>query len=131
MLTVNNRECEAREESGYLRIDRTWEPGDKIVFDMAMPVEVVAADPRVKANVGKRALQRGPLVYCMEETDNPQYDRAVLLPSTNYMTAFEPQLLGGVVTITAVNGDEQYKFVPYYAWDNREPGKMKVWVDYK
>lgn len=130
-LAVNGKEYEAPEELQYLAIDRLWEPGDEITFDMDMPVEVVAADPRVKANVGKRALQRGPLVYCMEETDNPEYDEASLSASMNYMAAFEPGLLGGVVTITAANGDDLYKFVPYYAWDNREPGKMKVWVDYK
>lgn len=130
-LAVNGKEYEAPEELQYLAIDRVWEPGDEITFDMDMPVEVVTADPRVKANVGKRALQRGPLVYCMEETDNPEYDEASLSASMNYVTAFEPGLLGGVVTITAVNGDDLYKFVPYYAWDNREPGKMKVWVDYK
>lgn len=130
-LAVNGKEYEAPEELQYLAIDRLWEPGDEITFDMDMPVEVVAADPRVKANVGKRALQRGPLVYCMEETDNPEYDEASLSASMNYVTAFEPGLLEGVVTITAANGDDLYKFVPYYAWDNREPGKMKVWVDYK
>lgn len=130
-LAVNGKEYEAPEELQYLAIDRVWEPGDEITFDMDMPVKVVAADPRVKANVGKRALQRGPLVYCMEETDNPEYDEATLSASMNYVTAFEPGLLGGVVTITAANGDDLYKFVPYYAWDNREPGKMKVWVDYK
>lgn len=129
-LTVNGKECKPVEEMGYLLVDRAWQQGDEVTFDMAMPVEVVSADPRVKANVGKRCLQRGPLVYCMEEIDNPQYEKAVLLPSMNYMTAFEPDLLNGVVTITAVNGDDTYKFIPYYAWDNREPGKMKVWVDY-
>ena len=98
---------------------------------MAMPVEVVAADPRVKANIGKRCLQRGPLVYCMEEIDNPLYNNATLLHSTNYIANFEPDLLGGVVSITAVNGDDTYKFIPYYAWDNREAGKMQVWVKYE
>lgn len=129
-LTVNGKECKPVEEMGYLLVDRAWQKGDEVTFDMAMPVEVVSADPRVKANAGKRCLQRGPLVYCMEEIDNPQYEKAALLPSMNYMTAFEPDLLNGVVTITAVNGDDTYKFIPYYAWDNREPGKMKVWVDY-
>lgn len=129
-LTVNGEACKCVEEMGYLLVDRIWQQDDEVVFDMAMPVEVVAADPRVKADLGKRCLQRGPLVYCMEEADNPRYDEALLLPSMNYMTAFEPDLLNGVVTITAVNGDDTYKFIPYYAWDNRQPGKMKVWVDY-
>lgn len=129
-LTVNGEACKCVEEMGYLLVDRIWQQDDEVVFDMAMPVKVVAADPRVKADLGKRCLQRGPLVYCMEEADNPRYDEALLLPSMNYMTAFEPDLLNGVVTITAVNGDDTYKFIPYYAWDNRQPGKMKVWVDY-
>lgn len=130
-LKVNGEEFKATEDAQYLVVDRKWNPGDQITFDMAMPVEVIAADPRVKANVGKRAIQRGPLVYCMEETDNPKYDEATLLPSMNYTTAFESNLLGGVVTVTAIHGDDTYKFVPYYAWDNREPGKMKVWVNYE
>lgn len=129
-LAVNGKDCKAKEEKGYLLIERTWQPDDEVTFNMAMPVEVVSADPRVKANIGKRCLQRGPLVYCMEEVDNLNYDKAVLSSSTNYTTAFEPNLLEGVVTITAVNGADTCKFVPYYAWDNREPGKMKVWVDY-
>lgn len=129
-LKVNDREVKLVVEAGYVVIDRTWAPGDRITFDMAMSVEVIAADSRVKANAGKRALQRGPLVYCMEEVDNPQYDAVTLLPSMNYTTAFESGLLGGVTTITAIHADETYQFIPYYAWDNRAPGKMKVWVDY-
>lgn len=129
-LKVNDREVKPVVNAGYVVIDRIWAPGDRVAFDMAMPVEVIAADPRVKANTGKRALQRGPLVYCMEEVDNPQYDAVTLLPSMNYTTAFESGLLGGVTTITAIHADETYQFIPYYAWDNRAPGKMKVWVDY-
>lgn len=129
-LKVNDREVKPVVNAGYVVIDRIWAPGDRVAFDMAMPVEVIAADPRVKANIGKRALQRGPLVYCMEEVDNPQYDAVTLLPSMNYTTAFESGLLGGVTTITAIHADETYQFIPYYAWDNRAPGKMKVWVDY-
>lgn len=128
---VNGEAVEVSVDKQYLLVDRTWKAGDEVTFNMAMPVKVVAADPRVKANVGKRCLQRGPLVYCMEETDNSRYDDATLLPSTNYMTKFEPDLLGGVVSITAVNGGDTYKFIPYYAWDNREAGKMKVWVNYE
>lgn len=128
---VNGKKVKAKVEKQYLLISRTWKAGDEVTFNMAMPVEVVAADPRVKADVGKRCLQRGPLVYCMEETDNPNYDDAILLPSTNYIPKSESDLLNGIVSITAVNGDISYKFIPYYAWDNREAGKMKVWVNYE
>ena len=95
---------------------------------MAMPVEVVAADPRVRADAGKRAIQRGPLVYCMEEVDNKDFDTAVLDKSTKFTTLFEQDLLGSVMTITASTGNQVCKLIPYYAWDNRQPGKMKVWI---
>ncbi len=97
-----------------------------------MPVEMVQADPRVKQDVGKRALQRGPLVYCMEETDNaPTYAKATLNAQTRFTAKHRKDLLGGVTEITAGNGSDTYRFVPYYAWDNREAGRMKVWIDYQ
>lgn len=131
MLTVNGKKCKLDVQKGYLSISRVWSKGDIVSFDMEMPVEVLSADPRVKANIGKKYLQRGPIVYCMEEVDNLKYDNAELLSSTKYSTAFEPELLNGVITITAKNGDSTYKFIPYYAWDNRKPGKMKVWIDFE
>jgi len=130
-LKVNGKEVNGSLSSQYLVINRKWEKGDQIEFDMDMPVEVVAADPRVKANIGKRAIQRGPIVYCLEETDNSTFDAIALTPATSYKINTEKDLLGGVVTITAENGDQTYKFIPYYTWDNRSPGKMKVWTDYK
>jgi DUF1680 family protein len=98
---------------------------------MDMPVEVVVADPRVKANVGKRAIQRGPLVYCMEEVDNPDYDNAVLSPNSTFVVSENKELLNSVVEIDAKEENQVYKFIPYYAWDNRQAGKMKVWVNFK
>jgi len=130
-LKVNGEEQNASLSSQYLVINRKWEKGDQVEFEMDMPVEVVAADPRVKANIGKRAIQRGPIVYCLEEADNSTFDTIELTPSTSYSINTEKDLLGGVVTITAENGNQKYKFIPYYTWDNRNPGKMKVWTDYK
>jgi DUF1680 family protein len=118
-------------EKGYLGIDRKWKSGDVIRLTFDMPVEVIAADPRVKENVGKRALQRGPLVYCLEETDNAvDFGQAALSPATEYTAAHRADLLNGVVEITAATAGQTLSFVPYYAWDNRHPGEMKVWVDY-
>ena len=131
VVKVNGQIEEGKKEKGYVVIDRLWAAGDVMELNMNMTVKVVAADPRVKANAGKRALQRGPLVYCMEETDNPGFDQLGLSSATTYTTAFEKELLGGVVTITALEGKERIKFIPYYAWDNRDAGKMKVWVDYR
>ncbi|WP_353331344.1 glycoside hydrolase family 127 protein [Bacteroides sedimenti] len=130
-LLVNGKRVNAQNDKQYLLIKRTWKSGDIIQFSMDMPVEVVEADPRVKANIGKRALQRGPIVYCLEECDNPDFVNCRLSKQTTYTSVFNKELLGGVATISATNKDNTYHFVPYYAWDNRKPGKMKVWVDYK
>lgn len=130
-IKVNDKPFEAIEDLQYVTIGRKWEKGDTVSLTMDMPVEVVAADPRVKANVGKRAIQRGPLVYCLEEVDNPEIDHAQITNSTTYTFQKESNLLGSVVSITAkVDGNRTFKFIPYYAWDNRKPGKMKVWIKY-
>lgn len=130
-IKVNDKPFEAIEDLQYVTIGRKWKKGDTVSLTMDMPVEVVAADPRVKANVGKRAIQRGPLVYCLEEVDNPEIDHAQITNSTTYTFQKESNLLGSVVSITAkADGNRTFKFIPYYAWDNRKPGKMKVWIKY-
>jgi len=130
-VKVNGRSVTPVMDKHYLVLNREWKKGDIIEFMMKMPVKVVAADPRVKDDIGKRAVQRGPLVYCMEECDNKHsYDSAELTDQTTFTTSYEKDLLNGVVAITAQSGAHRYQFIPYYAWDNREPGKMKVWVDY-
>lgn len=129
-LTVNGENYEATNDRGYLVIDRVWSAGDKVAYTMDMPVEVVKADDRVLANVGRRAIQRGPLVYCVEECDNKKFDKIELSPATTFNCEFEAELLGGIQTITATTGKQRVKFIPYYAWDNREAGKMEVWVKY-
>ena len=131
-LAVNGNPVSAPVEKGYAVLKNEWKPGDEILLKMEMPVEAVTADPRVKQNTGKRALQRGPLVYCMEETDNRKdFDKLAFSSNTKFDTDFQTTLLDGVQTILAVDGDELIHFIPYYSWDNREAGKMKVWIDYK
>lgn len=131
-ITINGETVENIPlEKGFAVIDRKWKNSDKLVLTMDMPVEVIEADPRVKENTGKRAIQRGPLVYCMEETDNPSFDSLVLSPDMGFTPNFNESLLQGVVTISAAKKNDSILFVPYYAWDNREAGQMKVWVNYK
>ncbi len=130
-LTINGKEVGLSQEKGYAII-YDWKSGDVISLDMDMPVEVEAADPLVTENIGKRAIQRGPLVYCMEEVDNPHhFDQIELDSNAVFKTAFEPDLLNGVEIIKAINEQQSITFIPYYAWDNRKAGRMKVWVDYK
>lgn len=118
-------------EKGYAVIDREWKSGDEIAIMMDMPIEIVQSDPRVKENIDKRAIQRGPLVYCIEEVDNPSFDELALSSKTQYDLKFIPSLLNEVTTIKGVADNKSITFIPYYAWDNREAGQMKVWIDYK
>jgi DUF1680 family protein len=119
-------------KKGYLALDREWKAGDRITITLDMPVEIVAADPHVKEDIGKRAVQRGPLVYCVEEADNKNdFDLIALSPETAYQPTFQSSLLNGLTTITATNDNKTFTLIPYYAWDNREAGNMKVWIDYK
>lgn len=131
-LAVNGKQVSPAVEKGYAVLDDEWKSGDVITLDMAMPVEMVEADSRVKENIGKRAIQRGPLVYCMEETDNKQgFDKLAVSAATTFTEGFDANLLDGVVAVQAANGNENIRLVPYYTWDNRDAGKMKVWIDYK
>ncbi|GIO88157.1 hypothetical protein J25TS5_50890 [Paenibacillus faecis] len=136
--------------NGYVRIEREWAAGDVVELDLEMPVQRIYSHPLVRANAGKVALQRGPLVYCLEEADNGANLHEIVLPREAELTAVrEEQLLGGVVTVRAeaeklreedwtnglyspeaVPGTKPHpvKFIPYYAWANRGEGEMTVWV---
>lgn len=129
-LSINGKRINVSEKKGYAVI-KDWKSQDVIALDMDMPVEIVAADPHVKENFGKRAIQRGPLVYCMEEIDNPEYfDQIQLSPSTTFQTAFVSDILNGIKTIKTNGRAQSATFIPYYAWDNRKAGKMRVWTPY-
>jgi hypothetical protein len=141
-LTVNGEKVsDVKFEKGYVALSRTWKAGDVVRLGLSMPVERVYADPRVKADVGRVALQRGPVVYCLEGVDNGGQVRNLVLPRQAEMKAhFEKDLLGGVEVVTGEAGavtrpQEElvtrpvpFTAVPYYAWDNRAPGPMVVWL---
>ncbi|MCF0176836.1 MAG: glycoside hydrolase family 127 protein [Bacteroidales bacterium] len=129
--TLNGKSVKGKMDKGYLCIDQRWKKGDVVSLNLDMPAKVVAANPRVKADEGKRAVTRGPLVYCLEGLDNEGiYDNALLDASTSFETRFCPELIGGVETITARTDNGILTFIPYYAWDNREASPMKVWINY-
>lgn len=137
ILAVNGETMEnAPLEQGYAVIDRVWKNGDQVTLTLAMPVEVVAADPRVKENTGKRAICRGPLVYCAEAADNPGlFEEIALSPATTFETTVRADLLDGIVAVEAVRpirgkAGQRTTLIPYYAWDNRTPGPMQVWIPY-
>ncbi len=118
-------------DNGYLVLNRHWTSGDSIVLELVMPVEVVRSSPEVEANRGRLALQRGPIVYCMEQTDNPElsYDDFALVANEPLSIEHREDLLGGVTTLRGkLAKGNPCLFIPYYAWDNREAGFMQVWV---
>jgi len=115
---------------GYVRVLRTWKPGDTIVLELPMPVERIEAHPRVKDDAGRVAIQRGPVVYCFEAADNDEpVQNIVLARDPKFTTEHRSDLLGGVTVIKAqTRKGSTVTAVPYYAWDHRKPGPMVVWV---
>ena len=109
----------------------SWKAGDEISLNMPIETKMVAADPRVKADEGKRAVMRGPLVFCAEEVDNKQsYDKMELNNNSQFAESYNANLLNGIEQIQVQTGNTSFSLIPYYAWDNREAGRMKVWLDY-
>ena len=131
-IKVNNEDITPEIDKGYAVITRTWKTGDHINLNMDMPVEIIEADPRVTADIGKRAVQRGPLVYCAEEVDNPAgYDGTYLSFATKFNTYAADSILNGATLIRGHAGSHSLSLVPYYAWDNRNAGWMQVWMNYR
>lgn len=120
-------------ENGYLSIQYSWKKGDRVTLSLDMPAEKMKADEKVSEDTGKRAIQRGPLVYCLEQTDNKNVNLDEIAMNQDVVFSVLPgdgKLEDMRILITKSQG-HKLTFVPYFAWDNREPGKMKVWVDYK
>jgi DUF1680 family protein len=151
--TVDGRAVGTLGAGGYLRIERAWKRGDVVELDLPMPARLTEAHPRIESTRGCVAIERGPLVYCLETADNPdghvadlEIDTAAPLEST-----WAPDRLGGVVLVKATGwavdtrpwANQLYRQVgappaarrrvaltamPYYAWANREPGAMRIWI---
>jgi DUF1680 family protein len=118
-------------EQGYLMLDRYWSAGDRIDYVMEMTACAVHSKPEVEANRGRFAIQRGPLVYCVEQADNEHltYDEFAIRPDQSFAIEHQSDMLGGVSVLYGQGKDgTRYTFIPYYAWDNRSPGFMQVWV---
>ena len=143
MLMVNGR-CEPYSmDSGYAVIQREWQPGDIVSMQLPMPVHRVNAHPAVKENQGRVALERGPLVYCVEWPDYEESVFNLLLPQSTAIKAhFRDDLLQGINVLTgtalAFRQDQNpkairqmkmpFQAIPYYAWAHRGRGEMSVWL---
>ncbi len=123
-LRVNGQALSLDVADGYLALNREWSPGDIVELEFPMQVRKVVSRPEVTENQGKMALEYGPLVFAVEEVDNPGIDDLTLAADAGYSVAFDEALLGGVTTLS----NENIMAIPYYAWSNRGVGKMKVWL---
>jgi DUF1680 family protein len=114
---------------GYAELRRRWHPGDEVVLELPMPVRLTAGHPRVDAVRGARAIERGPLVYAVEQVDRPDGAAVddLVLPSADpsrFTAEWRADLLGGCVVVA----DGDVTAVPYCLWANREVGPMRVWL---
>ena len=148
-LWINAEEQAAEWRDGYLYLRRCWRTGDRVQIRLAMPVVVVQANPRVREDIGKAALMRGPIVYCLEEADNGKdLHRIRMRADVEYQIEHCLDLLQGVTRIraqgeillpweedslyagsyTARYEAKELTWIPYYAWANRETGEMRVFA---
>ncbi len=149
-LKVNGEPVEIAsiEVDGYARIEREWKSGDHVDLDIPLAPRTLFANPLVRQDAGRAALMRGPLVYCVEATDNGPGLNGIRLDGklANARTS-EIVELGDAVAldIPVVRETENWgatlyrttppaakeataRFVPYHLWDNRAPGEMLVWI---
>ncbi|HWP39479.1 MAG TPA: hypothetical protein VNL70_01040, partial [Tepidisphaeraceae bacterium] len=154
-LRLNNQVIAPPLHRGYARIARCWRRGDRVVLDLQMPVERIVSHPKVPDNAGRVALQRGPIVYCLEQCDHDVDIRRIKLPDRATIRPLRTRSLGGAVLLrgvgrvcqTSVKSDVLYRAlqadrpepkprqrrvqitaIPYALWDNRKPGRMLVWL---
>jgi DUF1680 family protein len=140
-LKLNGEPVELKVDKGYALINRTWKAGDVVELSLPMPVRRVAANEAVEEDRGRVAVERGPLVYCAEGTDNDGRVSNLVLPDGAALTAeMRPDLLNGVVVIQgeaealsekggkAIAEKKTVTLIPYYSWANRGKGEMTVWL---
>ncbi|HWQ93464.1 MAG TPA: beta-L-arabinofuranosidase domain-containing protein [Clostridia bacterium] len=129
-LAVNGKTTKYTLDKGYAQLTRSWKAGDTVTLDLDMPVRRVVSHAAVKANTGRFAIERGPLVYCVEGADNAGSVLDTTLPgSLTFRTEPKTDLLGGIVTIqiaSRANGT-RLTAIPYYAWCHRGANEMRVW----
>jgi DUF1680 family protein len=157
-VSVNGKAVSEATPGQYLALRRRWTAGDDINVKFGMTPQVIEANPRVVDDYGRVAVQRGPLVYCLEQLDQPEGVRlfAVSLDvrqkgASAFHEEFRRDLLGGIVVLkhTGAVSEEssshsalyrgysaeafkgrqvELSFIPYYAWANRVGTPMQVWT---
>jgi len=141
VIKVNGIAVNYTVEHGYAVIGKAWKKNDKVEVNLPMEVRRVVANENVKDDIGKIALQRGPLMYCAEWPDNNGKTSNIIIPaSASFKSEFKPELLNGVMVLKSavpaiiVNSNESvstvqqpFTAIPYYSWANRGKGEMMLW----
>lgn len=146
-LMINGQAKSFETEKGYAVLKRSWKKGDKVSLLLPMETEKVLANQQVKDDRGRFAFERGPIVYCLEGPDNKDSLVQNILIDKNAIADanYHADLLNGVDVISAegksakrqlktdsiLQTDQMVKAIPYYAWANRGPSEMTVWIPYE
>lgn len=141
-VKVDGKPLDAVMRDGWIALDRPWALGKLLQLTLPMQARVVAGNPESADQLDRVAIERGPVVYCLEQADNPglDFDRFYIPENAQITEKFEPNVLAGVVRlgVTAhridASGNENLvpvTLIPYYAWANRQPGRMSVWLPTK
>jgi len=143
-IRVNGKPAAVQIEKGYAVLKRRWRRNDTVELRLPMPVRRILANPKVKDDAGKAALQRGPIVYCAEwpEFQDRRTSNIVLNLDAPIHAEFVPGLLGGVAVVRGraaalvrtatdtVQTETDFTAIPYFAWANRGKGEMEVWIPF-
>ncbi len=142
-ISVNGKEVSYNVENGFAVINRKWKAGDEVGMTFPMEIRRIKANEKVEADLGQVAIQRGPMVYCLEWPDQEEEGALHLMMADNpeFQYKFMPELLNGVGVIKTkgyslranLEGSVDKKEVgitaiPYYSWAHRGTGEMTVWI---
>ena len=140
IIKINGKAIGFKVENGYAVLNRTWKKGDIVEVNLPMEVRRVTATSQVKDDIGKVALQYGPLIYCAEWADNQGFTSNIVLPKSSAFTVeFKRDMLNGVMILkseavavkvsdnTVSTIRQPFVAIPYYAWAHRGKGEMGVW----
>lgn len=146
LFYVNGKPVPVTEENGYIRIDRKWKQGDVVQFAFTMMPWLVQSKNDIKQNEGRLAIQRGPLVYCVEGADNGNKAWNIILPANTQLSTVADKVLDesivalqASVPVVTVSADgtalqtemRSVKAIPYYTWANRGKNEMQIWLPTK
>ncbi|PKK38167.1 six-hairpin glycosidase [Siphonobacter sp. SORGH_AS_0500] len=133
VIKVNGKKIKYEVTKGFATLTRNWKKGDVVEMELPMPIRKVLANEQVEADRGKVALERGPLVYCVEGVDNGgDVNEISVSDQTKLKFVNDPDFITTSVLIKGENADgKKFTAIPYHLWSHRGVGKMAVWVPKK